>query len=198
MKRKERGLALVASGMKKCSACKETKALESFYKVKTVRYGYSAYCKQCNSQKGKERFSRPEVKAKTKLYYSRDDIKERGKQRETLTPRYAISRARAKALGRRPTEGAVSLDYLMEMYEANHGLCEVSGFKMTWSTGDSGRKPTSISIDRINSSKGYVAGNVRLVCWQVNAFKGNWTDEQMFTMALALVANMKPKLRLVS
>ncbi len=48
--------------------------------------------------------------------------------------------------------------------------------------------PTSISIDRIDPSLGYSFGNIRLVCYQVNTFRGRWTDEQMLAMARAIVA----------
>jgi hypothetical protein len=37
--------------------------------------------------------------------------------------------------------------------------------------------PWAVSLDRIDSSKGYVAGNVRLVVWSYNLLKSDWPDE---------------------
>ncbi len=61
--------------------------------------------------------------------------------------------------------------------------------------------PTSISIDRIEQSEGYTEGNVRLVCYSVNLFRGVSTDAEMLVMAKAIVANMEqpaPPLGLLS
>ena len=191
--RKERNISLNKSGFKSCSLCKQRLALDRFYPIKNARYGDSAYCRDCNSKKSKEYFSRPDVKEKTKVYNSTPEAKIRKKKLESATPRYTLGRARSKALGRRPDPDNVSLDYLVTMFDNQEGLCIVSGIKMTWSAGDSGRKPTTISLDRIDNSKGYIPGNVRLVCWMVNAFKGTWTDEQMLTMARAIVKNTDAK-----
>lgn len=84
----------------------------------------------------------------------------------------------------------------MALYEEQGGLCAVSGLKMTWMKGKI--ILTSMSIDRIDSSKGYTRDNVRLICHGGNRMKGDATDEDMYHLALAIVANMKrPKLRLV-
>ncbi len=37
----------------------------------------------------------------------------------------------------------------------------------------------TISIDRIDSSKGYVRGNVQLVCWVVNQMKNDLTNDEL-------------------
>ena len=62
---------------------------------------------------------------------------------------------------------------------------------MTWGKGK--LMPTSISLDRLDGSRGYELDNIRLVCYQVNTFRGRWSDEQMLAMARAIVANMDAK-----
>ena len=44
----------------------------------------------------------------------------------------------------------------------------------------SGRINTNISIDRIDSSVGYVRGNVQLVCDIVNRMKQNLSQEELY------------------
>ena len=39
--------------------------------------------------------------------------------------------------------------------------------------------PRKASLDRINSSKGYVKGNVEFVCSSINLAKNSFTREQM-------------------
>ena len=77
----------------------------------------------------------------------------------------------------------------MQIYKDQRGLCALSGLKMTWMKGKI--TLTSLSIDRIDSSKGYERDNVRLVCHGVNRLKGDATDADMLAMAKAIVANME-------
>jgi hypothetical protein len=44
---------------------------------------------------------------------------------------------------------------------------------------DSGRVPTNLSVDRIDSSLGYIKGNIQLVCMAVNQMKNDLTVEQL-------------------
>lgn len=187
--RKERNMALKESGFKNCSGCKQRLALDQFYPIKNIRYGYSAYCRECNSKKGKEYFSRPDVKAKTREYYMQPHVIEREQRRQEASPRHSINVRLCAALRRRPTENPVTIDQLMEKWKSQGGLCLVSGVRMTWKGGVT--KPTSISIDRIDSKRGYTEDNVRLVCCMVNIFKGRWSDAEMLAMAKAIVSTME-------
>jgi len=45
-----------------------------------------------------------------------------------------------------------------------------------------------MSLDRIDNSQGYVIGNVRLICYSINAFRANGTDAEMIAIARAIVA----------
>lgn len=90
----------------------------------------------------------------------------------------------------------VTHNELMALFAAQGGKCAVTGITMTWMAGKA--TPTSISIDRIDNALGYTRGNVRLVCYQVNLMRNRWDDDTMYSMALAIVSNMRPKLRRVS
>jgi hypothetical protein len=92
-------------------------------------------------------------------------------------------------LAKKRAEVTVTVDDLLEIYDNQLGLCALSGIKLTWSQGK--WLPTSISMDRIDNSKGYVHGNVRLVCASVNSFKGTMNDDELLKMADVLVRNMQ-------
>lgn len=66
----------------------------------------------------------------------------------------------------------LSLDFLEDLYYRQEGLCALTGKELTF-VQDGGRTPTNISIDRINSSVGYLETNVQLVCHQVNTMKSD-------------------------
>lgn len=80
----------------------------------------------------------------------------------------------------------LTLTDLVEMWRRQDGLCALTGLKMTWGQGRI--RPTSMSLDRVNSERGYTLDNVRLICHSVNAFRGDGTDAEMLTIARALVA----------
>jgi hypothetical protein len=52
-------------------------------------------------------------------------------------------------------------------------------------------RPFIKSVDRIDSTKGYIKGNIRIVCWCVNRAKAEWPEEVFNTMCVAVVKHMK-------
>jgi len=52
--------------------------------------------------------------------------------------------------------------------------CAETGVEMTLTP----NRANTLSIDRINNSKGYIKGNVRFVCWCINRGKGNLPNNQ--------------------
>ena len=71
------------------------------------------------------------------------------------------------------------------------GFCVLTGIPFVISAqgpaGKSGVRPYSPSIDRINPLKGYTQDNCRWVLSAINSFKGTMTDQEMLTIARALV-----------
>lgn len=102
------------------------------------------------------------------------------------SPRYSMYQTLRHAKAR--AEVTITIQDLMDIFETQEGKCALSGVKMTWHQGKI--QPTSISIDRIDNSKGYIPGNVRLVCVVVNAFKSTQTDSELYEFAKQLVENM--------
>jgi hypothetical protein len=129
------------------------------------------------------------VKLQQNQLEKRAERTEKHRERSKKSPRYAFSST--LALARKRAEVTINQDYLMALYDQQEGLCALSGIRMTWATGKTA--PTSISIDRIDGKKGYVDGNVRLVCVAVNAFRGIMNDQELLKMAKALVSTMESK-----
>lgn len=61
-------------------------------------------------------------------------------------------------------------------------LCPVLGLPLFHKTGKGGG-PNSPSLDRIDSSKGYVKGNVVVVSWRANAAKKDSTVDELERLA---------------
>jgi len=59
-------------------------------------------------------------------------------------------------------------------------FCPVLGIPLfvRLSSGGDGKNPNNPSLDRIDSSKGYVKGNVQIISWRANDLKKNGTLEE--------------------
>ena len=89
----------------------------------------------------------------------------------------------------------IPFDLTMEDYErivAKHdGKCAVTGIEFSWHwQGTGNRRPFAASIDRKDSSRGYVLGNVRLVCVAANLAMNTWGDKVLIKMAKAICGDM--------
>lgn len=69
----------------------------------------------------------------------------------------------------------IDLKYLMDLIVAQNYKCAITGKSMTHILKD----PYMVSIDRIDSTRGYSVGNIQLLCHIVNLAKKNFTDEQI-------------------
>lgn len=79
----------------------------------------------------------------------------------------------------RSLEHNIDTAYLKGLWELQDGLCAVSGMPMVISASHNTPEfALSISLDRIDSSVGYVEGNVQLVCTGVNIMKNTMSMAQ--------------------
>lgn len=73
----------------------------------------------------------------------------------------------------------VDLDrsYLLDLWNQQSGKCALTGLPMVHQFGS----PRSASIDRIDSSKGHIKGNVQIICLAINRMKHTLTNEQVLS-----------------
>jgi hypothetical protein len=81
-------------------------------------------------------------------------------------------------------------DVAAKMLSSN-GCCHRSGIDLIKrppvGNKNSFTNPWQGSLDRIDSTRGYEADNVQVVCWAYNAAKGSWTDMDVLRLALGIV-----------
>lgn len=77
----------------------------------------------------------------------------------------------------------VFIAHCVEVWEAQKGLCAITGVEMALSPL---RTSKQMSIDRIDGGIGYVPGNVRLVCSWANFARGMWSDDVFWRYVKAL------------
>lgn len=145
-----------------CYSCKEYKPLDCFDRNpgKWFRAEKDTRCKEC----------------KKKAYLRRKE-KNRGSKdlNRLLYERFHGLKDRSN---KKNIDCNIDLQYLHELWDKQKGLCALSGIPMAYYF-DSGRVPTNLSVDRIDSSLGYIKGNIQLVCMAVNQMKSDLTVEQL-------------------
>lgn len=96
----------------------------------------------------------------------------------------------------------LTVDFLMDLYILQKGLCSLTGWFMTLDApAMCNQIREAISIDRIDSRTGYIRGNVQLVCWQVNIAKHDLTSECFMNLCKSVIKWQKPsfgKLKVVA
>lgn len=89
---------------------------------------------------------------------------------------YRIAKYRAK---KKNIEFSISIE---DVVIPSH--CPILGIELTMhADGTAGGKNNSYSLDRIDSSKGYVKGNVQVISYLANSMKRNATQEQLCAFA---------------
>lgn len=148
---------------KQCTRCKEVKSLECFGLEK--RYNiYKAACKVCLSKEQKQRrLLNPE---QTRL--DKRDWRHNNPERILLSG----AKTRAKQKG---------LDFNLELSDIIiPNFCPVLGISII--IGGDKLSNNSPTLDRIDSTKGYVKGNIEVISWRANFLKSNATFEEMYLL----------------
>lgn len=75
----------------------------------------------------------------------------------------------------------ISIEYLWELFIKQERKCALSGILLTFSA-NHGKIQGTASLDRIDSSKGYIEGNVQWVHTIINNMKWDMPQEQFLNM----------------
>lgn len=144
-----------------CTTCKEALPIEQFSNQKgnTGNYGKKYTCKPCNCK------ANLQWRLKNPL-------------KNALTDARLAHRYRPNSV---PKEFDIDVDYLKQI---DTDICPILGIPIRWYAGSGTGKhhPNSKSLDRIDSSQGYIKGNVQIISWRANDLKSNATLEELITL----------------
>ena len=165
--------------VKHCTNCGVTKALDLFYTTGKKVDGspkYNSWCKKC-------------IAVKQVLYHKRtwgDDKLKYTAFKRTKSVRSYLQYLRSKAVQRKKGNEVISLDALELLWATQEGKCALTGWSMTMELAN-GVVTTNCSLDRIDSSVGYVVGNVQLVCRAANVAKHDLSQAEFFKLCRAVL-----------
>jgi hypothetical protein len=159
--------------MKMCKTCKVSKELSrnNFYLSKTNKDGFRADCIICSRNKSSKWCQDNKDKRRKYRRDNREHTLEMDRKYAISSPYAFIGRIfDALRSNRHKTHQiTVTIDYVRNLYDKQEGKCALSKVKMVHKRHDL----RAISIDRINSEKGYEEDNIQLVCKFINL--GKWT-----------------------
>lgn len=191
--------------MKVCKVCNIEKSLDEFYLVKrrNGEHNRDCTCSDCRKLKNRERSRQPEYIEARKLRHQANSKNEEyvNGRKEYLSGYYNSLNGRAKSLYKsvlkrsntdRFGETDITEDFIID--RLMDGKCEVTGIDFQYENKfGTFKNPFSPSIDRIDSTKGYLKDNVRFVIWQVNLMKGELTDQQFIDIFKKLYESLLGK-----
>ncbi len=97
------------------------------------------------------------------------------KKRDDFTP-FRIHLRRAK---KRFKEVDITLEYLKEIWDKQNGICPYTNIKLVMPLNKQKNNVFyTASLDRIDSSKGYIKGNIQFISTAINYMKAEATHEQ--------------------
>jgi len=186
---------------KQCSKCEQIISAKQFTKDKNKKDGLGSYCLECNRANRREwnKNNPNKLKAQKQRWNQQDRVKQSKREsyqsnRETILAklkqqrtgkegylktmlRSAKSRAKENSL-----EFNIDLQYLQSI-ATDH--CPVDGLPFDWDRQlevDKFLPLATPSLDRIDSSKGYVKGNVKIIGWKWNAKKSNMNLDDLLLL----------------
>ena len=87
----------------------------------------------------------------------------------------ALFRAAKKNSSLRNKVFSICLQDITMLWNESKGLCALTGLKMTLTSSNSSYQ---VSMDRVDSDKGYEVGNIQLVCLGANRLKHTGTNDE--------------------
>lgn len=162
--------------MKECTKCKCEKEITDFHVFKGNKDGYSNLCKLCK----KEYDLKYRKSEKVKNYYKSEEYKL--KKIEYINSNYLerkIHNIKSKIkFTNRNLEFSITVEDL-EIVE----FCPLLNIKLDYSVGNGRKNWNSVSIDRIDNSKGYIKGNVWIISKLANTMKNCASIDQLITFS---------------
>lgn len=150
-----------------CPCCEIKKDKSEFNVAAKRKYGITGICKAC-------------IKI--------SKIKQLSKVEAFLLSSISTSKAFSK---KRKINKEFNIDakYLKTIYDSQNGLCAITKIPMTTILGQ-GKIATNISLDRIDFERGYIKGNIQLLCYVVNIMKQRMNNSEIKKFIITSAKNI--------
>lgn len=168
-----------------CSGCKRDLAVENFHKHPSGKLGRSNRCKDCLRTYQRDYHQRPDV-IERKLAYAAKWRKDNAEAiKKSQHDRYSSSIQERMHRSAKQSSVARGLEFDLTVDDIKiPDACPVFGTPFVVGTGRA--HPDSASLDRVDSSKGYVRDNIWVISWRANKLKSDATLQELEALCAAL------------
>ena len=143
-----------------CTKCNIWKPFSEFHIDNQKKSGLYSHCKSC-----KEEYNDNRCRFKVWFINKRSRVKYNGNKEFTIEPTDIPGVKIRRIKGRNGRWTWEATEYPK--------VCSKWGIELNWEKTGGSSAVNSPSLDRINPDKGYIPGNVRIVCNAYNMAKGN-------------------------
>jgi len=159
-----------------CEYCNTEHPLNKFRKGRVAKEGYESWSSQCDNCRNENRTT------------NRNNKILNSSLKEFFEMIIKDAKYRNNAFNKKnediKREFNISSEYLVNIWEKQKGKCYYSGRDLQYNKikeelpEDKRIHPERVSIDRIDSKKGYIEGNIVLCCWTANNIKQDLSMEE--------------------
>lgn len=150
-----------------CEICSTTFKREKREHKRSQKLGRKTYCSLSCSGKGNIKNIPEENIGNTKYL-----------KRGSETDEFSQFRYHLRQASYRKHEFNLTLEYLKETWDFQNGRCVYTGIKLKdWSHRGKNSFDTA-SLDRIDSNKGYIKGNIQFISKNINYMKHNLSHQE--------------------
>lgn len=165
---------------RKCRNCREIKVLnENNFLKRNTENGWRGFCRICYNAKARIKQESTQAEKLTSKK-SRDKYK----KEKPLECLLKYSKGNSKKCRR---EWDLKLEDLQKLWIKQDGKCFYTGRTMLFEIG----YPESVSLDRVDSTKGYINANIVLCQNKVNVMKNNASVEELLLFCKDVLENFK-------
>lgn len=158
---------------RKCCLCHKIKPIECFSPTMPNKIGIRRYeyqCRECiNARNRKKYITSLDYRLKSLFWGAKDTIKKREGKKAELT---------------------ITMEDIFEQFKKQEGKCFYTGLPLIPQKGW-----YSISLDRLDSDKGYVKNNIVICCWIINNMKQDINFNKFIEFCGQIYNNCKDKTR---
>ena len=177
IKRKEKQKILLNSnGDLLCNTCKKYKNMNDFNRTKSFidRFQREYSCKECN------------YKRKQKANFESGENIPAFIRKAFNSCKYRYSKSNKNL------NFDITVEDIFNKIKEQNGNCAILGIKMTYFR-VRGKIHTNMSVDRIDSSKGYIKSNIQLTCHIANIMKMDLSMKDLIKYSKLIIKNNKNK-----
>ena len=179
-------------------------------RVKKGRHGRGPLCKKCANAYGRKwaNANREKTREKARKYNAanrekrkeynrkwheanREKLKEYERRRHAANPFSRTQQMMKTRSKRKGLDFNLDKEYIEQLWDDCKGICSMTGVSMKKNS--TVNDPFVMSVDRINSKKGYTKDNVRLVSRWYNVSRNNYGDKLTIEMCHRVVKHIKQK-----